>query len=760
MMKFCGLLLAGSCPASPALEDRGPCPPAGRKGHNTMRKQPYREAPPSWAWSFTLFLMCVALLFPRTVDAKIGELEVSKGEGPIQVEADELAYEREQQVYEAHGNVEVVRGDITLKADHARVNNVTKDVTAWGNVVLTEGEDVLECERLELNMDTRLGRISQARFFLKEQNFRVVGEDVEKLGENRYRVRNGSFTTCDAKRPPWKFTVKEMEVTVEGYGIVKNPIFYISDIPLLYLPKAYFPVKKERQTGFLIPTAGYSNTHGLEVETAFYWAIDKDMDATFYESYLGDRGFKEGLEYRYALTRGTKGESKFYFINDQDYGDQRYAFFVKHEQTLPYETYLKADLNYTSDIQYPRDYDDDLPTTTRIDSRSLRQLRSVIFGGKNWDQFSLLAEGMFFESLTNENNDATVQKLPQIDFFAHPQPVFGTPVFFDMNASYVNFARQEGIESHRWDFFPQLTYPTRLFDVFKIQPSAGFRETLYLPYNDPTGQLNESKSRELFTAGLDTGVEFFRVYEAGELSKLSTLYNMAKWMHTFEPSVSYNYNPQVDQGENPFFDTVDQIPGRNEITYGFTSRLIGKPERETVNTGPHESGKLKISQSYSLGDPYKIDTGKENDFSNIKGELWWRFGPWVTTHADTEWSPYTGDFYRLNGTLVLRDRRKDAFLVEYRDTKDQVQEANFYTRFKVIDPLYLYLALRYNLLDKAWVERIYGLEYQAQCWSIGFTLDDIAATPDGTQHSELRYRVYFSLLGIGSLGHRPSWADL
>ena len=51
-------------------------------------------------------------------------------------------------------------------------------------------------------METRLGRISKARFFLKEQNFRVVGEDVEKLGENRYRVRNGSFTTCDAKRPP------------------------------------------------------------------------------------------------------------------------------------------------------------------------------------------------------------------------------------------------------------------------------------------------------------------------------------------------------------------------------------------------------------------------------------------------------------------------------------------------------------------------------------------------------------------------------
>jgi LPS-assembly protein len=230
-------------------------------------------------------------------------------------------------------------------------------------------------------------------------------------------------------------------------------------------------------------------------------------------------------------------------------------------------------------------------------------------------------------------------------------------------------------------------------------------------------------------------------------------------MHTFEPSVSYQYNPQVNQDENPFFDAVDRVPGRNEITYGFTSRFIGKPLRESVNTGPREFGKLKIYQSYSLGDPYKIE-GEDEDFSNIKGELWWRFGPYVAARADTEWNPYTYDFYRLNGTLVVRDRRKDAIQVEYRNTQDQIEGLNLYARVKTIDPLYLYGAFRYNLLDNWWIERIYGLEYRAQCWSLGFVLDDIAGTPDGTQKSELRFRLYFSLLGIGSIGHMPSWADL
>jgi LPS-assembly protein len=710
-----------------------------------------------------LFILWLAFLpcssGAQAEDVKIADVKVTQGEGPVEIEADELFYDHDERLYEAHGRVEMVRGDMTLKADHARLNMATQEMSAWGNVTLTEGEDVLECERLEINIETRLGKVYRAKLFLKDQNFHIQGEEAEKLGESRYRVRNGSFTTCEGEHPPWRFSAKEVDVTLEGFGIVKKPTFYIKDIPSLYLPVTIFPVKRERQSGFLLPSGGYSNKHGLEVETAFYWAISKDMDATFYESYLGDRGFKEGLEYRYALTRDTKGEAKVYYIDDHYYGDDRYAFYVEHEQKLPYETYLKADLNYASDIQYTQDFDNDFPTATRIDSRSLRQLRSVIFGGKNWDQFSLLAQGMFFESLTNENNDATVQKLPQINFSAHPQSFLGTPIFFDVNASYVNFWRREGVEAQRWDLFPQISYPTRLFNVLKVEPNAGFRETLYLPTHDPTGQLSGWQSRELFTAGLSTAVEFFRIYEATELLKLSNLYKVAKWMHTFEPSVSYNYNPQVDQNENLFFDTADQIPGKNEITYGFTTRLIGKPVKETVIRGPREYGKLKISQSYSLGDPFEIDIGKERDFSNIRGELWWRFGPYTTAHADTEWNPYTGDFYQLNGTVVLRDQRNDAIEIEYRNTKDQIHEANLYTRVKTIDPLYLYVALRYNLLDKAWVEQIYGLEYQAQCWSAGFTIDNIAASPDGTQQSELKAEVYFSLLGVGALGHRPSWAN-
>ena len=231
------------------------------------------------------------------------EVKVEEKEGPVDIEADQLIYERDQQLYQAHGQVEVTRGNLSLKADHAQLNMATKELVAWGNVVLREGEDVLECERLEVNLDTRMGKSYQARLFLKDQNFHITGREVEKLGEKEYLVRDGSFTTCDAERPPWKFTVREMEVALDGYGIAKGPVFYLEGIPVLYLPAAVFPVVLERQTGFLLPRVGYSKKYGPELKTAFFWAITKDMDATLYLDWLGDRGFKEGLEYRYAFTK-------------------------------------------------------------------------------------------------------------------------------------------------------------------------------------------------------------------------------------------------------------------------------------------------------------------------------------------------------------------------------------------------------------------------------------------------------------------------
>jgi LPS-assembly protein len=710
----------------------------------------------------TFFLLFVVISSLPTY-AKMGELTAVDEKGLVTIEADELIFEKETQLYRAHGQVEVSRGDFSLKADHAQWNMATKELAAWGNVLLREGEDVIECERLEVNLQTQLGKIYQAKLFLKDQNFHITGREIAKLGENHYRIRDASLTTCDAKRPPWKFTVKEVEVkemALGGWAIAKGPIFYFEDIPVLYFPWGAFPVRLERQSGFLIPKAGYSNKYGPEVKTGFYWAFAKNMDTTFYFDYLGNRGFKEGLEYRYAFTRETKGEAKFYFIDDKVFDKNRYAFFIEHEQKLPYDFYLKGDINHVSDHRYLYDFSDDVPGRTKIDAMSSMQLKSVLFGGKNWDHFSLVAQSAVYDDLTKESNDETIQKLPQISFYAHPQSLFKTPLFYEVASSYTNFWRERGVEAHRGDLFPRITYPMRLFNVLKFESDLGLRETFYKSYNDSTNKYHGWKSRETFDAGMGISTEFYRVYDGEVVSKISKLFKVSKWMHTIEPTLSYRYSPRVNQNGIPIFDDVDRIPYTNEITYGVTQRLVGKPQKESVSSGPYEYGKLIISQSYSLGDPFIDAKGNNRSFSNIRGELWWNFGPYISAQSETELNPYRGSFDKLDFLITVKDRRNDAFQVQYRNSRGSVKEINLDARVKTIDPVYLFGTFRYNLLDRWRVVSMFGGEYQAQCWSSGLVLEHWGQSPDGLQRREFRFHIYLNLLNIGSVGRKPYFMAL
>jgi len=728
------------------------------------------------------FLLLIVVICSPPAHGNTGEMGVPKeikAEGPVEIEADELAYDTETQTYEAHGQVEVDRGDLSLKADHARLNMVTKDLMAWGNVLLREGEDVVECQRLEVNIESRLGRIYQAKLYLKDQNVHITGQEVEKLGENHYRVRDGSLTTCDAKRPPWKFTVKEIEVkemALGGAGVAKGPIFYLEDIPVLYFPWGTFPVRQDRQSGFLMPHVGSSSTYGFDARLGFYWAPTKNMDATFYLEYMGDRGVKEGLEFRYALDQDSKGRALFYFIHDQSVNQNipvtdgetihpdRYAFFIEHQQKLPYDFYLKGDINHVSDHQYLQDFDRDIPDRPAIDAWSARQLRSVVFGGKNWDQFSFLSEGMVFDDITQDSNDQTVQKLPQISFYAHPQSLFTTPFFWDLTSSFTNFWRERGVEAERGDLFPTVSYPTRFFNVLKFESDLGLRETLYHSYNDPTGRLHGWKSRQILEADVQISAEFYRVYDAGTFSKISDLLNVTKWMHTIEPMLSYSYIPRVNQNRLPVFDEVDQIPHTNQITYGVTQRLLGKGEGSS--SGPVEYGKLMIYQSYSLETPSFLNPlftnaeGKRRSFSDIQGELWWNFKPYLWAHLDAGFNPYRGSFDTFDFSIVAKDRRNDTVSVQYRSTSGTDREINLLGRVKTIAPLYLFGAYYYNLLTGTWVQIALGAEYQAQCWAAGFLIEDRNRSPDGTQKRELKFQFYVTLLNLGTVGHKPYFMNL
>jgi LPS-assembly protein len=715
-----------------------------------------------YALSLSLALVLFFLLsFPSFSPCQQWEMQMRRLEGSVRIQSDTLSYERETGMVSAEGNAVITRGSLTLEADRIELNEMTNDAVATGHVVLREGGDLLECDRLELNLETQLGSITNGKLFTREGNFFVTGERAERLGENTYRVYDASFTTCDVPSPDWKFTAKQVDVTLEGYAVVRGPVFYIKGIPVLYIPAGVFPVSQKRQTGLLLPGFGNSSKFGPEVYTAFYWAIAKNMDATFYLDRLGDnrgRGWNEGVEFRYALRKDSDGKFNFYFCDDQVEDDERWGLFFKAQQGLYRGFYAKADVTVISDDAYVADFDDyipNIPRETLIDARTLRQLETSVFGGRNWSQFNLLGEVSHFEDLTVETHATTLQRLPILQLVALKQGLPRTPLFFDWGNEYTRFWREEGLRGHRLDIRPRLSLPLMLMKVIRFEPEAGFRETLYLPSNslrspsDGERIMDDFETREIPDFTVRTSTILGRIFEGG-------WGRLERWKHQIEPEVSYTYIPRVGQDDNPFFDDSDRIDYTNAVTYGLTNSLSGKIRRDGGGHTTRELLRFTVLQSFSFGEPFEDKKGQH--FSDILAELVSNPSQHINVRGDLKYSTEERFLREFNLYTALSDKRGDKFGLEYRYTRNEVENINVNFTLRVQEWLDLFHTYRYNIREERRVDTIYGLALRSKCWGVRVSVNDKKRTPltlrEGepfrVQEDEIDIKVELTLTGLGS----------
>ena len=61
----------------------------------------------------------------------------------------------------------------------------------------------------------------------RKGNFYITGEEIKKTGETTYVIKRGEFTTCGWDRPAWKFSAKDVKVTMQGYATASHATFRI-----------------------------------------------------------------------------------------------------------------------------------------------------------------------------------------------------------------------------------------------------------------------------------------------------------------------------------------------------------------------------------------------------------------------------------------------------------------------------------------------------------------------------------------------------
>ena len=90
-------------------------------------------------------------------------------------------------------------------------------------------------------------------------------------------------------------------LNLDDYVDRANTVFSVKGVPVFYLPCIYYPIQDDdRATGFLMPSYGTSTLRGQAISNAFFWAIGRSQDATFFHDWFTRTGQGVGAEYRYV----------------------------------------------------------------------------------------------------------------------------------------------------------------------------------------------------------------------------------------------------------------------------------------------------------------------------------------------------------------------------------------------------------------------------------------------------------------------------
>src|SRR5262249_10282546 len=136
-----------------------------------------------------------------------------------------------------------------------------------------------------------LPKADRMQFGNQDPDVYFYGDTIEKVGPRRYKINSGWFTACVQPTPRREMVSGHVTLNLDDYAISENTVLRVTGVPLFYLPVLYYPIRnQDRATGFLLPTYGTSTIRGQAISNAFFWAIDRSQDATFFHDWFTKAG--------------------------------------------------------------------------------------------------------------------------------------------------------------------------------------------------------------------------------------------------------------------------------------------------------------------------------------------------------------------------------------------------------------------------------------------------------------------------------------
>jgi LPS-assembly protein len=596
----------------------------------------------------TIVLAAAATLAPRPAEAQLPSLAGCRQSGAQGGVLAERKGERHLLTGTPERTWQIDCDDMQFFADSIEVLPAESLIRATGHVLFVSGGNRISAERMEFNTSDRTGTFYQASgtlslgeradrslFGTQEPEAMFYGEEVHKIGPRKYRLVRGGFTTCVQPTPRWEMVTGSATISVDNYALLRNTVFRVKGVPLMYLPVFYYPIQEDdRSTGFLIPVYGNADVRGHSIMNAFFWAISRSQDATLHHDWYSRTGHGLGGEYRYIQGPGSHGNSAVYVLNERQTttlhpdgststtpGKRSHRIQGDMAQRLPAGMYLRASSNYFSSITTEQRFQQDI-------DRATDRRRSV--GGNltgNWGAWSLGASLDRHDTFFGEDTFVTSGSLPRVSLNRGERPIAGLPVYFGVGSEFVSIQRRttydgivddeedleptrvvEDLGLTRVDITPSVRVPFNRWQFLTFNTVAAWRGTWWSESLDEDGQrVDEPIGRRYldFQARI-TGPVFHRIFDTPKLAYAQ------RFKHVIEPSLTIRRVTDIGNRDRIVqMETGDFVVGNvTSLQYGLANRLYARRDvaREILTA--------TVSQTYYTDqDAVNVDRDFQSSFN-------------------------------------------------------------------------------------------------------------------------------------------------
>ncbi|RUM45120.1 MAG: hypothetical protein DSY46_03740 [Hydrogenimonas sp.] len=613
-------------------------------------------------------------------------------------------------------------------------------VTAFGDVIVYDDTTILMADRVIYDMDHALLKLLGHVEMMKGVQYGALSDKVVidlhhlhdtfehpflidfsselwLLGDKAQRdddvitLKDALVSSCDVGCPDWymQFTSLKYNRATEWMDLW-NPVLYMHDTPILYIPYIGFSTNRERRTGLLRPYVGISSRDGLFYNQPLFIAPDPQWDLEITPQIRFNRGEGVFATLRFVDTPHSSGSLRTgYFYSKHSYVE---AYNLKNS------SHFGAQVNYQSrqlftdeesqnhdglyvDMTYLND-----PDYLNLQARSTAgllyssQVQSRINYYFNTPENYVGIYGKYFIDTSLASNKETMQSIPVIQLHQYQDRLFNwNALHYAADYRISNFFTGSGKQIQLQELnVPMIFYASFFDNYLKLSISENFYYS-YIGYQN----LNTDVPSNYYTMVRN----YHKIDLYSDLArKFDNLFHMMQMRAT--------YNKPSFSSERGYIDpsvSVLRSPSEN-MTLSLVNYLYNQKGEEFIY--------------YRLSQPILYENS-DHRYGDLEQEFRYKFWSYYELYTDLFFSYYQGRVSSATSYVKYAHPLYDIMLTHFYKILQEERTSDFYSikgTYKSESGNNWYGEVAYDNLDERIRRWGVGLHLFRHCWDLNLGVKD------------------------------------